>query len=150
MLLPPRLPFSMTMIALIMIPWIRTMREINVEPRVLADDLMFTARGDTHRADTIEAMKRSKQYFTDIGAKVADNKCFTFASDAYTRNLLRNYSWDKQGTKIPCSSSFRDLGSHLNLMQCHNGATLTARMHKAAGYARRLRWMPISLEMKEK
>ena len=79
--IPQGCPFSMTMIALLMVPWIHLMRELDVDPRALADDLMFTATGEGHRARTIRAMRASKQYFIDIGARVADNKCFTFACD---------------------------------------------------------------------
>ena len=137
------------MIALLMLPWIKQMRSLDVEARVLADDLMFTAIGKGHRARIVQAMHASRQFFIDIGARVANNKCFTFAGDDATRTLLRNHSWDKKGLRIPCTASFRDLGTHLNLMSNHNGATLTQRMSKAANFARRLKWLPISPEMKE-
>ncbi len=39
-----------------MIPWIRLMCGNGVCPRILADDLMFTATGVGHRARTIIAM----------------------------------------------------------------------------------------------
>ena len=55
--IPQGCPFSMTMIALIMVPWIRMMRSLDVKPSVLADDLMFVAEGEGHRARTIKAMK---------------------------------------------------------------------------------------------
>ena len=70
--IPQGCPFSMTMIALLMVPWINLMRELKVGPRVLADDLMFTAHGVGHRANTIRAMDASRHYFHDRGAKVAN------------------------------------------------------------------------------
>ena len=148
--IPQGCPFSMTMIALIMLPWIKLMRSLDVEARVLADDLMFTAVGKGHRARIVQAMHASRQFFSDIGAQVANKKCVTFAGDSATRTLLLNHSWDNQGLRIPCTASFRDLGTHLNLLSNHNGATLTHRMTKAANFARRLKWIPISPEMKER
>ena len=50
--IPQGCPFSMTMVALLMMPWLNLMKDIGVQPRVLADDLMFTAAGTGHRAKT--------------------------------------------------------------------------------------------------
>ena len=147
--IPQGCPFSMTMVALMLQPWIKLINQEDVVPRVLADDLMFTATGEGHRAKTVKAMRISMQFFEDIGARVATNKCFTFATDLYTRTYLANLNWDNKGTKIPNINSFRDLGGHLNLNKNLNGATLTARMYKAAQMAKRLRWMPIPRKFKE-
>jgi hypothetical protein len=83
-----------------------------------------------------------------MGAVVADNKCFTFANTMDVRKSLSGHVWNAQGLKIPCKSSFRDLGAHLNFTTSPNGATLTARMQKCIGMAKRLRWLPIAHEMK--
>jgi ribonuclease HI len=148
--IPQGCPFSMTIVAIIMLPWVHRMRELEVEPRVLADDLMFLATGEGHRAKTIRAMSASKEFFVDVGARVADNKCFTFAGDAVTRSLLSAHTWDDNDLKIPCCASFRDLGSHLNLGCNHNGSTLTQRIYKAATMAKHLRWLQVGTEMKER
>ena len=139
----------MTMIALIMVPWIKLMHQTGVEPRVLADDLMFSVAGPARRGLTLKAMNISRQFFNDLGAKVAVKKCFTFASDASTRRFLADYVWDSKGLKIPCVSNFRDLGTHLNLTTSLNGATLTERMLKGIAMAKRLRWLPVSRATKE-
>ena len=89
-------------------------------------------------------------FLTDIGAPIADNKCFMFATDSFTRNFFINFDWDLEGLKTPCVNSFRDLGAHMNLARNHNGATLTQRLHKAAAMAKRLRWLPITSKMKER
>ena len=73
-----------------------------------------------------------------------------WASNKSARFFLNNFSWDQNGTKIPCSSSFRDLGAHLNCNQSYNGVTLTNRMDRAAQMARKLAWMPMDLRFKEK
>lgn len=110
--IPQGCPFSMTMVALIMLPWIKLMEELEVTPRVLADDLLFTASGPGHRAKVIRAMEMSRTYFQDIGAKVADNKCFTFATDSRTRNKLKHHTWNNTSCPIPTFNNFRDLGTY--------------------------------------
>ena len=140
----------MTMVALIMIPWIHKLRAMDVQPRVLADDLLFVARGKGHRARTIAGLSESINFFNVMGAKVAANKCFTFAGDPSTRRLLSEHVWDCGSTNIPCKSSFRDLGSHLNFTHSLNGCTLTERLHKAIGMAKRLKWMAVGDEMRER
>ena len=140
----------MAMVALIMRPWVMQMEALDVVPRCLADDLMFTTYGVGHRARCIRAMRESRQYFKDIGARVADNKCFTFATDQRTRTMLSTMDWDGNGLKIPVKNSFRDLGAHINLTKACNGSTLTSRLIKATNMAKRLRWLPISREQKEK
>ena len=72
------------------------MIEKGVSPRVLADDLLIVTEGVGHRAKTVQAVNISFEYFKDIGAKVADNKCFTFATDSDTRNQLKKYFMEMQ------------------------------------------------------
>ncbi len=115
------------------------MREANVTPRCLADDLMITATGHGHLTRTVKGMTLSRAFFQDIGAKVADKKCFCFASDKPTRSFLAKYDWDGQGLHIPVTSSFRDIGTHVNLTSTNNGKTLTDRMSKARFSTNRLR-----------
>ena len=95
-------------------------------------------------------MTLSKQFFQDIGAKIAERKCFSFAADAKTREFLANYRWDHTGLQIPTVSSFRDIGAHLNLSSASNGKTLSNRMQKATAMSRTLAWLPISNACKER
>jgi hypothetical protein len=148
--IPQGCPFSMTMVALIMIPWIHKMRSMKVEPRVLADDLLFVATGDGHRARTIACLTESVRFFRAVGARVATNKCFTFAGDDPTRKLLNDHEWDCGDINIPCKSDFRDLGSHLNVTLSLNGSTLTERINRVTGMAKRLKWMAVGDEMRER
>ncbi len=148
--LPQGCPFSMTMVALLTKPWVSIMKQAQVSPRCLADDLMIIATGHNHQARYINAMQQSKQFFTDIGARIADNKCFSFAGDSKTRDFLAAYVWDETGLKIPTVNNFRDIGSHLNLTSANNGKTLTDRMVKTTKMVHRLRWMPLPIPFKEK
>ena len=52
------------------------MRKLGLEPRTLADDLFLFAEGPQHASNAVRGMKVSREYFKDIGAKVADKKCF--------------------------------------------------------------------------
>ena len=104
--IPQGCPFSMTMVALIMVPWIHKMRALDVEPRVLADDLLFIATGEGHRAKTVAALSESRSFFKAMGARVATNKCFTFAGDPGTRKLLGEHVWDCDGLPYPVSLVF--------------------------------------------
>jgi hypothetical protein len=148
--IPQGCPFSMTMVALIMIPWIRKMRAMEVSPRVLADDLLLVATGEGHRAKAIAGLVESIKFFEVMGARVATDKCFSFAGDAPTRKLLADHVWDCGDITIPCKSSFRDLGSHLNLTRSLSGGTLTERIHNVIGMAKRLKWMAVGDEMRER
>ena len=148
--LPQGCPFSMMMVSLLLKPWINLMRVANVTPRCLADDLMIIATGHGHQSRTIKGMTLSRAYFQDIGAKVADKKCFCFATDTSTRSFLARYDWDGQGLQIPVINSFRDIGTHVNVTTSNNGKTLTDRMSKARYSTNRLRWLPMPLEFKQK
>jgi len=99
--IPQGCPFSMIIVALITRVWVKHIEKQNVEPRCLADDLLFVAGGSGHRARAITAMKQSRQFFIDMGAKVATNKCFMFATHANTRKFLADYKWDDQGLQLP-------------------------------------------------
>ena len=140
----------MTIVALLFVPWINFIRDGNVVPRVLADDLMVVAIGLVLRVKTSRALKLSKRFFGAIGAKVANNECFTFAHDKETRAALKDYVWDKQGLKIPCLGAFRDLGAHRNCTASQNGVTLTKRIMKASAMTIRLSYLQIDKATKRK
>ena len=148
--IPQGCPYSMGMIALLMVPWVNLIKEVGVEPRVLADDLMFSIAGPERRGLTVKAMQLSRKFFADLGAKVAVNKCFTFASDGGTRRFLTEMHWDADGLQIPCVGEFRDLGTHFNLTHNVSGATITERMVKGIAMAKRLKWLPVSRCTKER
>ena len=148
--IPQGCPFSMTMVALLFRPWVMLMQEQGVTPRVLADDLLILTHGTGHRARTVKTVEMSIEFFDDIGAKVAENKCFTFASDAPTRIFLRETTWRHSKCKIPNKSSFRDLGSHLNFTTTKNGSTIVKRIKAAKDMCCRLKWLKLTNKNKQK
>jgi hypothetical protein len=105
--IPQGCPFSMTMVALLMTPWVKLMRDNQVDPRVLADDLLFTAQGKHHRSSAVRAMRESRKFFSAMGARIADNKCFTFSTEPSTRTFLKDVDWDGRGPKIPDNAQSR-------------------------------------------
>ena len=137
--IPQGCPFSMALLSPVMRVWIRLMREIGVAPRTLADDLFFYAAGPGHRAKAENAMEASKTFFEDIGAKVADGKCFMTSTCQETRNTMR-----KAGDGIRIVNHFRDLGSHVCLDNTRTAVTLTKRIRKATNMVQKLRRLPIS------
>jgi ribonuclease HI len=147
--IPQGCPFSMALIALFMRVWVSKMRSIDVEPRCLADDLMFTATGLGHVHRTADAMIVSRNFFKHMGARVADNKCFLFASSPHSSKLLKDVKWDHTNLTIPITNNFRDLGTHLNLTRSTNGSTLTARMKKGITMCNRLARLPLTQQIKE-
>ena len=54
--------------ALLMRPWIMLMRNNEVTPRVLADDLYVTAFGQSHASKFVKAIDLTHQYINDMGA----------------------------------------------------------------------------------
>ena len=134
----------MTLIALLMRPWILHMRDNQLTPRVLADDLYISASRDNHANNTTKGMQLSRTYFHDIGAKVADNKCFLASTCPTTRQQLRKLTWDTKGTKLKVVTHFRDLGAHVAMDSRNAASTTTRRIQKATAKVKRLKWLPIS------
>ena len=77
-------------------------------------------------------MEASKEFFRDIGAMVASNKCFMSSTCQATRSALRKYRWGKDGEEIPVKNHFRDLGAHLCMDQTNTAKTLNDRLDQAA------------------
>ena len=139
----------MAMVALIARVSVNLMEEHNIEPRCLADDLMFTAEGSAHRSRAINGMLLCRQFFTDMGAKVATNKCFMFSTCSHARAFLKHFQWCGAGFSIPVLNTFRDIGSHLNVTNSSNGRTRTQRMQKATRVVKRLAYLPLATKDKE-
>ena len=146
--IPQGCPFSMLMIALLMGPWAKLIKENNVTPRILADDLMFISSGKGHGTKAVDAMEKSREYFEDMGAKVADKKCFMSSTCQTTRRKLRDHIWNDSGLKLPVKNHFRDLGTHLCLDHSGAGVTLTDRIREATKMAKKLKYLPMSIKDK--
>ena len=92
-------PFSMMVVALLSRAWILQMRELDVTPRVLADDLLILATDHDHDgrhragiadaaqghfAKAVSAFNATHGHLQDLGAKIAPKKCYVFTSIAFS------------------------------------------------------------------
>ncbi len=67
-----------------------------------------------------------------------------------TRDFMRHYVWDAEGTRIPVSNHFRDLGCHLCLDNTGAGTTTSDRLRRATASVKKLRYLPLPKEDKIK
>ena len=134
----------MNMVALLMRPWIMNMKENEIEPRTLADDLFFYTIGKQDDEEAIEGMEISLQYFQDIGAQVAKHKCFRTSTDEGTRNSLRNRFLGIEGIQMQMLNQFRDLRGHVCMDMTKSAVTLNQRIQRAIEQIGRLTWMKIT------
>ena len=163
--IPQGCPFSMIMIALLVRPWICLMIESDIVPRTLADDLFIVAEGKRHGEKALKAMELSRQFFRDIGAKVAPKKCMMSSTCPETRKHLRTQRWkahegeatssvaikgDEEDGKINIVNHFRDLGCHLCLDGSAAATTSTDRINRAISSLKRLKHIPMATEGKLK
>ena len=76
--IPQGCPFSMAIVAFIMRRWIMMIRQKNVIPRVLADDILLMSTGGWPTGKFIEAFDATHMYLQDMGASLATEKSLTF------------------------------------------------------------------------
>ena len=138
--LPQGCPFSMAMVALLMRPWIVMMRGIqDVKCYILADDVMLLAEGSRMLASVAQGLNETYEYLKDLGARVAPDKIYNFASNSKAASWLRKTTWKFIGTTIEVVSDFRYLGAHVTSRNVPTSATLDARWEKACVQLKRLR-----------
>jgi len=131
-------------------PWVAKMRDMQVSPRGLADDLTVIAIRPNHEERFRRAFEETMRYLHTIGAKPAPNKCFTFSSNTATRVRLAAHHWQQLQAKVKVVREVRDLGGHLSTSANLGGATLTCRMKRATAYCHRLACFPWTWEAKRK
>ena len=79
-----------------------------------------------------------------MGAAVATNKSTLFSTSEHGKTLLRKHVWAYSKTTIEVTSSFRDLGSHVNLAQTPFSSTLHDRIKETIAIIRRLLKLPLT------
>ena len=71
----------MCMVALIMRPWCLLMRKSGgVRSYVLADDVLIVATGSDMASNFAKALDTTHEYLHHMGASIAPNKSFNFAT----------------------------------------------------------------------
>ena len=146
--LPQGCPFSMMVLSLLLRPWIMKCRELHVQPRTLADDILIIVGGHDHLRRTIQATEFT-QFLSDLGAKGAPNKSFSFSSCPVARKWLSLQVWQALGTHIPVRIHTRDLGAHLSTGCRLWSTTLASRMRAAKPIANRVGRVPANEDQKD-
>ena len=131
--IPQGCPFSMMFTALMLEPWIITMEQKGVGPRVLADDLLIVAHGKGHGTKFKQALDESHMYLQMMGARIPPNKSTIISSVEATTNWLRTHVWKnlETGATIKIVTQMRDLGAHISTGVSSYATTLQERMREA-------------------
>ena len=69
--IPQGCPMSMMVIALCMRPWVLKMKDMDVQPRVLADDLLVVADGPRHAVLAEAALDTTHSMLHAMGARIS-------------------------------------------------------------------------------
>ena len=79
--IPQGCPFSMTLTALMVRPWIIQGQKRVAIPRVLADDLHIVAAGDKHYEIYLKAIRDTHMFITTAGGRIAASKSYAYSTD---------------------------------------------------------------------
>eukprot|EP00969_Alexandrium_andersonii_P031593 1379770-Alexandrium_andersonii.AAC.1 len=105
----------MAWLSTLMTPLARALREMQVIPRVYADDLGLSARGEGHWRRVRVAGGFAFRFLRDAGSRASAGKSNLSSTTAHMRALMRDYQWpDLDNGKIPVVLACRDLGSHIS------------------------------------
>ena len=141
----------MMMAAIIMRPWIKLMRNIvQVECFILADDVLIIANGQLMITHFVQALNLTHAYLQAMGARIAPDKSYNFASTKVATKLLNDTLWPEINDNIEVVEDFRYLGAHLISGQTLRSKTLHSRWDKAVQQLRRLKYTPATIEAKAK
>ena len=149
--IPQGCPFSMTIVALIMMPWIMIMRTYaGISCFILADDVLILGTGIKMVSNFAKALDATHEYLHLMGAKVAPDKSYNFASCKKARGWLRTTLWKRIDSGIEVIQDFRYLGARLTSAKATCSSTLDKRWGKAIQQLRKLRYCPATAEAKAK
>ena len=148
--IPQGCPLSMMVVAILMRPWIVRMRGLQLQVKVLADDVLLLARGTDMVRTFANALRDTHRYLIAMGAKVAPSKSFNFASCKLARDWLQETWWEEIGAFINVQMDFRYLGTHLSTQVVRRHTTLAARAQKALSQLHRLKYVAASPQSKAK
>ena len=120
--------------SLLLRAWVMQMRDMDVLPRILADDLQLMATGEEekdHLQLFRDAFDATHLHLEDLGARLAPKKSITWSSNATSRRWLRLHRWRRTGGVIQVITDGKDLGCHMNAASNRfHGTTFTKRMRK--------------------
>ena len=122
--IPQGCPFSTSIVALIMRPWIINMRKFSrIRCFILADDVLILGTGVKMLSKFAGALNATHRYLHLMGAKAAPDKSYNFASCKKARNWLKETMWKHIDSSIHVITDSQYLGAHLTTRQATNTST---------------------------
>ena len=97
-----------------------------------------------------KALNLTHCYLEVMGARVAPDKSYNFASTPVVAKWLKEIWWHEIETTIEAVKDFRDLGAHLSTRASTRSPTLNKRRDNALQQLRRLKYCPATVEAKAK
>ena len=141
----------MTNVALIMRPWISIMRKLTGPScYILADDVLIIGTGMKMLTKFAGALHATHKYLHRMGANVAPDKSYNFASSLIAKKRFNETAWEHIESSIQVITDFRYLGAHLTTRHAANSSTLDKIWEKAKQQLRKLRFCPAKAEAKAK
>jgi hypothetical protein len=95
-----------------------------------------------------KALNATHQYLHQMGAKVAPDKSYNFASCIKAKKWLAQTHWEHIDSGIQVITDFRYLGAHLTTRHAASSSTLDKRWDKAKQQLKKLRFCPAKAEAK--
>ena len=100
-------PQSMMTTSLLMRAWVVQMKNIAVQPRILADNLQLLCTGPNRLKLFGNGFAVTHEHLEDIGATIAPERTMTFSTDAATREWLRTQRWRRIGREGGCNDGLQ-------------------------------------------
>ena len=123
--------------------WILEMRKYTgIACYILADDVLILSTGTKMASTFAKALNATHKYLHKMGAKVAPDKSYNFASANKVRQWLRDTHWELINSSIEVISDFRYLGAHLTTRENTSSSTLDKRWEKGEAAAKATQALP--------
>ena len=128
--LPQGCPFSMTFLALMMVPWHQQIKLYGAIPRSLVDDLLHYAKGLNSTPVSAQAFLFTNEYIIHMGSKATISKTLAFGFHQASRNAHKKLRFAQQpNDEIKVVNETRDIGGHLDRIGHRTNTSKTKRMN---------------------
>ena len=143
--IPQGCPFSVSMVAFITRPWIIIMRKyVGVTCYILADDVLLIGTGMKMISKFAGALTATHRYLHLMGATVAPDKSYNFASCKKARSWRKETMWKHIDSSIHVITDFRYLGAHLTTRHATSSSTLNKRWGNCQTTIKKAKILPCS------
>ena len=96
----------------------------------MVDDVLIIGTGMKMLSKFAGALNATHKYLHQMGARVAPDKSYNFASTLKAKNWLREIVWGHIGSDIQVIIDFTYLGAHLTTRHAASSSTLDKRWEK--------------------